>query len=205
MLHDQAEARLIARIKSGERELFYQLIQPHERTVYLVAYSVLKNEADAEDVAQEAILKAFRALKDFRGESRFHHWLVKIALNEARMRYRKRLAEHLESLDDEREGEDSGYTPLQIADWRELPADVLERKEVREEIERAVDRLPEKYREVLVLRDMEEMTIAETAEILDLTEATVKVRLFRARLRLRDMLVERLPASSRQMKKVQGW
>jgi len=205
MAHDPAEARLIERICKGERELFYELIRPHERAVYLVAYSVLRNEADAEDVAQESILKAFRALKDFRGDSRFHHWLVKIALNEARMRYRKRLAEHLESLDDEREGDDADYTPLQIADWRELPPDVLARKEIREEIQRAVDKLPEKYREVLVLRDIEEMSIAETAQILDLTEATVKVRLFRARLRLRDMLVERLPAYSRTMKKVQGW
>ena len=199
------EARLIERIRKGERELFYGLVRPYERAVYLVAYSVLKNEADAEDCAQESILKAFRALKDFRGESRFQHWLVKIALNEARMRYRKRIAEHLESLDDEREGEDSDYVPIQLADWRELPSDVLERKEVREEIEKAVARLPEKYREVLVLRDIEEMSIIETAAILDITEATVKVRLFRARLKLRDMLVERLPAYYRPLKKVQAW
>ena len=204
MAHDPAEARLIERIRKGERELFYELIRPHERAVYLVAYSVLRNEADAEDVAQESILKAFRALKGFRGDSRFQHWLVKIALNEARMRYRKRLAEHLESLDDEREGDEADYTPLQIADWRELPPDVLARKEVREEIRRAVDNLPEKYREVLVLRDIEEMTIAETAQILDITEATVKVRLFRARLKLRDQLVERLPAHLHGRKKARA-
>jgi len=204
MSQDQAEARLIERIRGGERELFYDLVQPHERAVYLVAFSVLKNEADAEDVAQEAILKAFRSLPHFRGEARFQHWLVKIAFNEARMRYRKRVAERLESIDDDRQ--DSGaYVPLQIADWRELPSDVLERKEVRQEIERAVERLPEKYREVLVLRDIQELSIAETAQLLDLTETTVKVRLFRARLQLRDMLVERLPACVRQSRKVQAW
>lgn len=192
MPHDQAESLLIERIRQGERELFYELVRPHERTVYLVAYSVLKNEADAEDVAQEAILKAFRALPDFRGDSKFQHWLVKIALNEARMRYRKRQGEKLQSLDDTPEEED--YVPLQIRDWRELPPEVLERKEVRQEIQDAIGLLTDKYREVLVLRDMEEMSIAETAEILGITQATVKVRLFRARLKLRDRLVERLPA-----------
>jgi RNA polymerase sigma-70 factor (ECF subfamily) len=197
----QDEARLIERIREGERELFYELVQPYERAVYLVAYSVLKNEADAEDVAQEAILKAFRALADYRGEARFQHWLVKIAFNEARMRYRKRVAERAESLDDDRETESGDYVPLQIADWRELPSDILERKEVREVIMQAVDRLSEKYREVLVLRDIQEMSILETARILDLTETTVKVRLFRARLQLRDMLIEKLPAYARQLKK----
>ena len=202
MPYDQAESQLIERIRQGERELFYQLVRPHERAVYLVAYSVLKNEADAEDVAQEAILKAFRSLPDFRGDSRFQHWLIKIALNEARMRYRKRQGEKLQSLDQSPEDED--YVPLQIADWRELPPDVLDRKEVREEIQNAIARLSDKYREVLVLRDIEEMSIAETAQILDITEATVKVRLFRARLKLRDQLVERLPAHVRSRKKARA-
>lgn len=202
MSQDQVEARLIERIRGGERELFYELVQPHERAVYLVAYSVLKNEADAEDVAQEAILKALRSLPDFRGDSKFQHWLVKIALNEARMRYRKRQGERAQSLDDAPEDQD--YTPLQIADWRELPSDVLDRKEVRAEIQEAIAGLSDTYREVLVLRDIEEMSIAETAQILGLTEATVKVRLFRARLKLRDRLVERLPAHSRSGKKARA-
>ena len=192
MPHDPAESLLIERIRGGERELFYQLVRPYERAVYLVAYSVLKNEADAEDVAQEAILKAFRSLGDFRGDSRFQHWLIKIALNEARMRYRKRQGEKLQSLDDS--GEDEDHVPLQIRDWRELPPEVLDRAEVRGEIQDAIGCLSDKYREVLVLRDIEELSIAETAQVLDITEATVKVRLFRARLKLRDRLVERLPA-----------
>src|SRR5512143_2872933 len=152
MPHDQAESLLIERIRQGERELFYELVRPHERAVYLVAYSVLKNEADAEDVAQEAILKALRSLPDFRGDSKFQHWLVKIALNEARMRYRKRQGERAQSLDDAPEDQD--YTPLQIADWRELPSDVLDRKEVRAEIQEAIAGLSDTYREVLVLRDI---------------------------------------------------
>ena len=195
MPDDQVESLLIQRIRRGERELFYQLIRPYERAVYLVAYSVLRNEADAEDVAQEAILKALRSLPDFRGEAKFQHWLVKIALNEARMRYRKRLGEKLQSLDEPAEDED--YVPLQIRDWRELPPEALDREEVRREIQDAIAGLSGKYREVLVLRDVEELTIAETAQLLDLTPATVKVRLFRARLKLRDRLVERLPAHFR--------
>lgn len=198
MPQDQAESQLIERIRGGERELFYELVRPHERAVYLVAYSVLKNEADAEDVAQEAILKAFRALPEFRGDSRFQHWLIKIAFNEARMRYRKRQGEKWQSLDEEPENED--YVPLQIRDWRELPPEVLERQEVRQEIEDAIATLSDTYREVLVLRDIEELSIAETAQVLGLTEATVKVRLFRARLKLRDRLVQRLPAHFRGKK-----
>src|SRR5512143_103546 len=142
MPHDQAESLLIERIRQGERELFYELVRPHERAVYLVAYSVLKNEADAEDVAQEAILKAFRSLGAFRGDSRFQHWLVKIALNEARMRYRKRQGEKLQSLDDS--GEDEDHVPLQIRDWRELPPEVLDRAEVRGEIQDAISCLSDK-------------------------------------------------------------
>jgi len=198
MPDDPAESLLIERIRQGERELFYELVRPHERAVYLVAYSVLKNEADAEDAAQEAILKAFRSLAKFRGESRFQHWLIKIAFNEARMRYRKRQGEKLQSLDEP--AEDEHYTPLQIRDWRELPPEVLERREVREEIHQAIAALGDKYREVLVLRDIEELNIAETAQLLGITEATVKVRLFRARLKLRDTLVERLPAHIRGKK-----
>ncbi len=187
------EAALIQRIREGEKELYYELIHPYERSVYLAAYSVLRNEADAEEAAQEAFLKAYRHLGDFRGESCFHTWVVRIALNEARMRLRKEHRHLYQSLD-ETEPETEQAVPLvqRLADWREVPSEVLERSEVRKEITRALDSLPESYREVLILRDVEQLSIAETAEVLGVTQATVKIRLFRARLRMRNLLAPSL-------------
>ncbi len=192
--HD--EAALIARIRQGEKELYYDLIHPYERSVYLAAYSVLKNEADAEEAAQEAFLKAYRHLGDFRGESRFHTWVVRIAINEARMRLRKEHRHLYESLDEaEPELEHSVPLAQRLADWREVPLEVLERSEVREEIARALDLLSKNYRQVLILRDVEHLSIAETADALGVTQATVKIRFFRARLRMRDLLAPSLAGS----------
>ncbi|MGH9649547.1 MAG: sigma-70 family RNA polymerase sigma factor [Terriglobales bacterium] len=192
--HD--EAALIERIRGGEKELYYELIRPHERSVYLAAYAIVKNEADAEDVAQEAFLKAYRHLDGFRGDSRFLTWLVRIVINEARMRLRKDRRHLYESLDDtEPEAETVAPLAERLADWRELPSEVLERSEVREEIARALDSLSASYREVLILRDVEQLSIAETAEVLGASQATVKIRLFRARLRMRDLLAPKLAGS----------
>jgi RNA polymerase sigma-70 factor, ECF subfamily len=122
---------MIQRIVAGERELYHELIRPYERAVYVTLLSMLKNEADAEDAAQEAILKAYRALKSFREEAKFSTWLLAIAMNEGRGRLRKQSAAHLESLDEEREGEEGSVTPAQLTDWREVPLEALERKELR--------------------------------------------------------------------------
>jgi RNA polymerase sigma-70 factor (ECF subfamily) len=187
------ERALIERILAGQKELFYELVRPHERGVFLAALAILRNEADAEEVAQEAILKALRNLKQFRGEAKFSTWLVRIAINEARMRIRGERKHLYQSLDagtgDEEEGE---YTPIQMADWREIPSEALERKEIQEEITRALGELPDNYRAVLVLRDVQQMSIAETAAALGVSDNVVKVRLFRARLRMRDLLAPRL-------------
>ncbi len=190
--HD--EAALIERIREGEKDLYYDLIHPYERSVYLAAYSVLKNEADAEEVAQEAFLKAYRHLGEFRGESRFHTWVVRIVINEARMRLRKNRGRLYESLD-ETEPEDAVPLAERLADWREIPSEALERSEVRREIALALDLLSDSYREVLILRDVEQLSIAETAEVLGVTQATVKIRLFRARLRMRNLLAPKLAGS----------
>ncbi|MGH9555491.1 MAG: sigma-70 family RNA polymerase sigma factor, partial [Terriglobales bacterium] len=125
-----------------------------------------------------------------------HTWVVRIAINEARMRLRKEHRHLYESLD-ETETDAERAVPLaqRLADWREVPSEVLERSEVREEIARALDSLSESYREVLFLRDVEQLSIAETAEALGVTEATVKIRLFRARLRMRDLLAPSLAGS----------
>ena len=184
---------MISRIKAGERDLFYDLIKPCERAVFLTAYSVLKNEADAEEVVQEAALKAYNALGSFRGEAKFSTWLVKITLNEARMKLRRSRAESEVSLEDfVDDGNDSDYTPAVLTNWREIPSESLERKELREALRRAVNELPEKYREVLISRDVREMNIAETAELLGITEGMVKTRLFRARLLMQKMVAPEL-------------
>jgi RNA polymerase sigma-70 factor (ECF subfamily) len=184
------EAALLARVRAGETEAFYALVEPSERTLYLAAYAILQNEADAEEVAQESVLKAFSKLDQFRGESKFSTWLVRIAINEARIRVRRnrlRAAQPVEAPlceDQERE-----YTPLFLADWREIPSDTLEREEVRTILMNALNALPRAYREVVMLRDVQQLSTAETAEVLGISKSSVKTRLLRARLHLRDVVV----------------
>jgi RNA polymerase sigma-70 factor (ECF subfamily) len=184
---DQAEAALIRRIREGEHELFYQLVRPYEGRVYAATYAILHNQADAEDAAQEAMLKAFKNLRQFREEARFSTWLIQIAVNEARMRRRREHPDVIEPLADQPE-EDGTYTPRDFADWREIPSETLERKEVRERLLEALGSLGEKYREVFILRDVEQLSIEETAKALGVSIASVKTRLLRARLMLRDLL-----------------
>lgn len=184
---DHAEAALIQRIREGEHELFYRLVRPYEGRVYAATYAILHNQADAEDVAQEAMLKAFKNLRQFREEARFSTWLIQIAVNEARMRRRREHPDVIEPLADLPD-EDGTYTPRDFADWREIPSETLERKEVREKLLEALASLGEKYREVFILRDVEQLSIEETAKALGVSIASVKTRLLRARLMLRDLL-----------------
>jgi RNA polymerase sigma-70 factor (ECF subfamily) len=185
------EQELIRRIQSGEPEKFYELIRPLERRVYAAAFAILRNPADAEDAAQEAILKAFANLRQFRGEARFSTWLIQIAVNEARMRRRKDHAEVIEPIG-EREDADGVYTPREFADWHEVPSEALERREVRDLLLEALASLGSKYREVFVLRDVEHLPIAEVSKTLGISTASVKTRLLRARLMLRDLLAPKL-------------
>jgi RNA polymerase sigma-70 factor, ECF subfamily len=184
---DRAQS-LIARIRNGESFLFAELVKPYERRVYLTALALLRNEADAQDVAQEAILKAFTHLHQFRGEARFSTWLIQITVNEARMRQRRQHAELFEPLADSRNDKEEDYTPRDFADWREIPSEALEKSEFRNILAKALDSLGQKYREVFVLRDVQHMSIEEAAEALGISIASVKTRLLRARLMLRDIL-----------------
>ena len=127
------EEALIRRIRDGERDLFYELIRPYERRVFAAALAILRNEADAEDAAQEAMLKAFKHIRQFRAESRFSTWLIQITVNEARMRRRKEHADIMEPIVD-RQDEEGNYKPRDFADWREIPLETLERKEVRQKL-----------------------------------------------------------------------
>ena len=181
------EQALIRRIRDGEHEAFYQLIQPHERRVYATTFAILRNEADAEDAAQEAILKAFKNLRQFRAEARFSTWLIQIAVNEARMRLRKQRTVVMEPIE-QKPDDEGNYTPREFADWREIPLAALERKEVRQKLTEALASLGQIYREVFVLRDVQHLSIAETAKALEISTAAVKTRLLRARLMLRDLL-----------------
>jgi RNA polymerase sigma-70 factor, ECF subfamily len=181
------EETLIRRIREGEHELFYELIRPYERRVYSAALAILRNQADAEDAAQEAMLKAFKHIRQFRGEAAFSTWLIQITVNEARMRKRKEHAHMIEPIVDPQD-EEGNYTPRDFADWREIPSETLERKEVRQMLAEALASLGEKYREVFVLRDMQHLSIEETARALGISTASVKTRLLRARLMLRDLL-----------------
>ena len=175
------------RIQRGESELFYELIRPYEKRVFVLAFMILRNEADAEDAAQDAFLKAFKYLAQFRAESRFSTWLIQVAINEARLRQRKSHLEIMRPIEDQ-ENEDGTYTPRDFADWREIPSEALERKEIREKLIAALGSLAQKYREVFVLRDVEHMSIEDTAEALGISAGAVKTRLLRARLMLRDLL-----------------
>jgi RNA polymerase sigma-70 factor, ECF subfamily len=192
------EHGLIERVRNGEHEAFYHLIQPYERRLYAAAFVILRNQADAEDCVQEAVLKAFKYIRQFRAEAKFSTWLIQITVNEARVRRRKEHADIMVPIENSKE-EEEGYTPRDFADWREIPSEALERQEVREKLGEALRSLGQIYREVFVLRDMEQLSIEETAKALGISTASVKTRLLRARLMLRDLLAPGLggPWSSR--------
>lgn len=195
-----SEAQKIASILAGNTHEFHELIRPYERGAYVMALSLLKNEADAEDAAQEAFLKAYRGLRSFRAEAKFSTWLMSIVLNEARNRLRRKNAMPMESLDDSPEGE-TRVSPALLRDWREIPSEMLERMEMRAILRDAVAALSPIYREILLLRDVEEMSVGESAEVLGISQAAVKVRLHRARL----MLQKRLAPQLKQMSPKRGW
>ena len=185
---DVAEQELIRRVREGDKEAFYGLVRPYERAIFFAARSVLNNDADAEEAAQEAVLKAFIHIEEFRGESKFSTWLVQIAINEARMKLRKEHRQLYDSLDESTPDEQGDYWPKDFADWREIPIEALQRKELREALSKALASLGPKYRQVMVLRDIQHFSVAETAEALGLSGETVRTRLHRARLRMRDAL-----------------
>jgi RNA polymerase sigma-70 factor, ECF subfamily len=202
------EAELIKSVCDGEREAFYELVHPYERMVYATAISVVKNPADAEEVAQEAVLKAFSNLATFRAESKFSTWLLQITYNEARMKLRKVRSHLYEAIDDSQPSEDADYWPKDFADWRPIPSELFERDEVRRAIQNATNSLDRIYREVFVLRDVQNLSTKETATILGISEGAVKIRLLRARLQMRDMLAPGVDGSwvnGQEYRKARPW
>jgi RNA polymerase sigma-70 factor, ECF subfamily len=191
--NNSSEQALIRRVQGGEAAAFYELVRPYERAVFLSAFSIVKNDADAEEIAQEAVMKAFKAISRFRQEAKFSTWLIQIAINEAKMRLRKDRRHLYDSLEQGQLNDEGDYMPRDFADWREIPSEALEHKELRDALTEALNSLPEKYRTVLILRDVQHLSIVETAQALGLSEANVKTRLCRARLQMRDALA---PAGS---------
>jgi RNA polymerase sigma-70 factor (ECF subfamily) len=197
---NRTEAEMIAAILAGETQLYHELIRPYERNVYLMALSYMKNEADAEDVAQEAFVRGFKSLASFRAEARFSTWLISITLNEARSRLRRKSLVRMDSLDTPPD-EDQNVSPALMRDWREIPSEVLERGEIRQLLQEAIEQLPDIYRQVFLLRDVEEMNINETAEALNISIPSVKVRLHRARMMLQKYLAPQLKTATRTSKR----
>ncbi len=198
--HTAYEAAVIVRILGGERELFHELIRPYERGLYLAAYGMLQQQEDAEDAVQEAVIKAFKALASFRGESKFSTWLMSITLNEARGKLRKHAGEQLDFLSDNEEEGD--YTPSVLADWRYIPSEELERQELRRQLQQAMAQIAPEHREMLILRDVRGLSTVEAAEAAGCSEALAKVRLHRARMAMQKLLA---PQLAPKQKGLVGW
>ena len=184
---EQSESALVTAAKAGDYDAFEQLVNRYEHKIYRLGLNITGNPEDAEDVLQEAFLKAFENLPRFREDSRFYTWIVRIAVNQALMKLRKRRSDKSVSLDDPIE-ESGEVIPRDFADWKPNPEQLMGRSETREILEKAVQALPPSFRTVFMLRDVEELSTEETADVLGLTISAVKARLFRARLRLREEL-----------------
>lgn len=181
------EAALVDQARGGDLAAFSELVRRYERRVYRTARHIVQNDEDAEDVLQEAMLKAFEHLDSFQGNSRFYTWLVRIAVNESLMKLRKRKSDRSVSLDESIETDEEPIV-REIAVWDDNPEQRYSQTELREILDKAIDSLKPIFRTVFILRDVEELSTEETAEILGLSIAAVKSRLLRARLQLRERL-----------------
>jgi RNA polymerase sigma-70 factor (ECF subfamily) len=181
------ELKLVRAAKAGDIGAFEQLVKRYDRNVFRIANHITHSREDAEDVVQEAFLKAYSNLEKFQEQSKFYTWLVRIAVNEALMKLRKRRPERFVSLDEEVKTEDDSL-PREVADWSPNPEQLYNQEELRDILSRTIQGLPPTFRTVFVLRDVEGLSTEETAEALDLSVPAVKSRLLRARLQLRERL-----------------
>ena len=180
------ESAFVAAAKAGDISAFETLVGRYERKIFRLTQNITQNREDAEDAMQEAFLKAFEHLQSFEGNSRFYTWLVRIAVNQALMKLRKRRP-NVVSLDEEIDtGED--MVPREVEDWGPSPADRYAQTELSEILTKVIGELDPPFRIVFQLRDIEELSTEETAEALGLSVPAVKSRLLRARLKLRQSL-----------------
>jgi RNA polymerase sigma-70 factor (ECF subfamily) len=181
------ELQLVRAAKDGDVSAFEKLVKRYDRNVFRIANHITHSREDAEDVVQEAFLKAYSNLEKFQEQSKFYTWLVRIAVNEALMKLRKRRPERFVSLDEDVKTEDDSL-PREVADWSPNPEQLYNQEELRDILSRTIQGLPPTFRTVFVLRDVEGLSTEETAEALELSVPAVKSRLLRARLQLRERL-----------------
>ena len=181
------ESLLVSEAKAGNYAAFEELVNRYEKKIYRLGMNITGNAEDAEDVLQEAFLKAFAHLPEFREDSRFYTWIVRIAVNEALMKLRKRRTSREVPIADSQD-ENGEVVVREFADWKPNPEQEYARAELEVILQGAVRALPPGFRTVFYLRDVEGLSTGETAQLLDLSVGAVKARLFRARLRLREEL-----------------
>jgi len=186
-LEPHPDVALVTQALTGDVLAFDTLVRKYERQIFRIAQHITQNREDAEDVMQDAFLKAFEKLDQFQGNSKFYTWLVRIAVNESLMRLRKRRTGKLVSIDEEIETEE-GSVPRDLADWAPDPEQNYSQSELAEILRKTIQGLPQGFRIVFVLRDVEGLSTEETAETLGLSIPAVKSRLLRARLQLRERL-----------------
>lgn len=181
------EMALVRAAKAGDLSAFEELVKRYDRNVFRIAQHITQNREDAEDVVQDAFLKAFENLEQFHEQSKFYTWLVRIAVNEALMKLRRRRTGKMVSLDEDIKTEEDTM-PREIADWSPNPEQMYKQGELRDILGKTIQGLPPSFRTVFVLRDVEGLSTEETAEALELSVPAVKSRLLRARLQLRERL-----------------
>jgi RNA polymerase sigma-70 factor (ECF subfamily) len=181
------ESVLVDAARKGDISAFESLVKRYDRNVFRIAQHITQNREDAEDVVQDAFLKAYQNLGQFQGQSKFYTWLVRIAVNEALMRLRRRRPERMVSLDEDVKTEEDSM-PREIADWTPNPEQQYTQGELKDILSRTIQGLPASFRTVFVLRDVEGLSTEETADALGLSIPAVKSRLLRARLQLRERL-----------------
>jgi RNA polymerase sigma-70 factor, ECF subfamily len=181
------ESILVEAARSGDISAFESLVRRYDRNVFRIAQHITQNREDAEDVVQDAFLKAYQNLGQFQGQSKFYTWLVRIAVNEALMRLRRRRPERMVSIDEDVKTEEDSM-PREIADWSPNPEQQYTQAELKDILGKTIQGLPPSFRTVFVLRDVEGLSTEETAAALELSVPAVKSRLLRARLQLRERL-----------------
>ena len=181
------ETLLVNAARGGDIGSFEKLVKRYDRNVFRIAQHITQNREDAEDVVQDAFLKAYQNLGQFQGQSKFYTWLVRIAVNEALMRLRRRRPERMISLDEDVKTEEDSM-PREVADWSPNPEQQYSQGELKEILGKTIQGLPAGLRMVFVLRDVEGLSTEETAAALELSVPAVKSRLLRARLQLRERL-----------------
>jgi RNA polymerase sigma-70 factor, ECF subfamily len=199
MIPEPTDIDWVDRAKAGDLDAFESLTARYEQRVYSLAMRILRHKQDAEDVTQQTFLSALENLDGFRGEARFSTWLLRIASHAALKIIRKRQGLRTVSLEEATEPNEADKIPHPeyIADWKQT--ELVERREIQGLLDEALARLDEKHRMVFLLRDVEGLSVRETAEALELSEANTKVRLLRARLQLRELLTQKLGDPAKQL------